>query len=487
MKWIVIACLYGSFFSACRYKEPGPPEPRPLSREEMQSDFEIVRDLLIKSHPSIDSDSLKTTYSHLLDSVYQTIPGRATVYDFYNKVSFVINELGCLHTYASLPATVDDTLQNRAYFFPFPVLLVENKLLVNMTGGYLPGGTEILEINNVPADRILRQLMFYNGVDGAGRNAQLAKAADDFSYEYFLRFGKQNRFLIKTRDSSGFEAILSYEPITYAEWLERNSRIYYYNSTAANYDLSFNEKKNYAYMRIATLSYEEESLRDAFENFCVNAFDLIHRKKNIRNLIIDIRENHGGNLRDAFFLFSYLCKKTFREYESVHTRIKRIPLSQYLDKDFAENERDGLNKELSDDFEPTGQRSVYRYKDSMIGTWDRDANAFDGKVFVIVNHNVESAASYFAMMVKNSGVGKIVGEETSGGAFSGNGFQQINYRLPFSAIKFGFAFAHLSYLWANRAERGRGVVPDYDVPDTRQSFNENNDQQIKFIIDSLIN
>jgi C-terminal processing protease CtpA/Prc len=97
-----------------------------------------------------------------------------------------------------------------------------------------------------------------------------------------------------------------------------------------------------------------------------------------------------------------------------------------------------------------------------------------------------SAASYFALMVKNAGRGKIVGEETTGGAYSGNGFTTLKYILPNSKISVNFPYAHMIYSFKEKKNTGHGLLPDYHIPDSYESFKENEDRQVTFILDSLI-
>ena len=89
-------------------------------------------------------------------------------------------------------------------------------------------------------------------------------------------------------------------------------------------------------------------------------------------------------------------------------------------------------------------------------------------------------------MIKNSHRGKIIGEETTGGSFSGNGFTALKYVLPNSKISFEFPYAHIMYSFRDEKNTGRGLLPDYMVPDSYESFKKNTDQQYGFIVDSLI-
>jgi C-terminal processing protease CtpA/Prc len=107
-------------------------------------------------------------------------------------------------------------------------------------------------------------------------------------------------------------------------------------------------------------------------------------------------------------------------------------------------------------------------------------------VFVLVNTEVSSAASYFASLVKNARRGLIIGEETRGGAYMHNGFRNIVYELPNSDIQFSFAIANVVHTLGNKQDYGRGVIPDYKKPSTIADFTNNEDTQLNFVLDSLL-
>jgi len=241
-------------------------------------------------------------------------------------------------------------------------------------------------------------------------------------------------------------------------------------------------EKNYAFIRLPSFDFAGYQKIRAFEHFCANTFELLDKKKNISRLIIDVRENTGGRFYSAFLLFSYLAPKPYRAYEYVVSKIKRIPYSEHLDADFIEQE--AINDDLRNDF-GVKRNGYYYYTDSLIDNWEPDKHRFRGKVFVITNPVTVSSASYFAAMVKYAGVGKIVGEEAAGGSHSGNGFRSLEYSLPASGIKLVFPFAHIVYSFKEKKNTGRGLVPDYNIPDTYKSFKNNIDAQLDYILDSL--
>ncbi len=458
-----------------------------LSKNEAVDDITTAIAIIKKAHPSLYLYITKEKFSHITDSILKSITEEIPLADLYNKLNFIADETGCSHTTVDLPGYVYDTLQNRKFFFPYSLKYIENKLLINSYGYDVQEGAQVNKINGVPAGQIIQKLMMYNPVEGNHRKTQLQLAAEDFSLFYFMRYGQQKNFEINFTDTTGVTKTIIEKPITLSEWNDRNYNYkYYFDRTGVDYDFYFNDEKGYAIMRLLTFKFTENEKQEAFENFCNNSFELLSRKKNIKTLIIDVRENTGGELYNFFLLYSYVAQKPFKEYEKVVSRIKNIPYPQLLDADFASQSKESINKRLSNDFINSASKNYYLLADSNINLWEPAYNRFRGKLFVVTNPRVASSASYFSLMVKNSGLGKIAGEETAGGAASGNGFSILEYAMPNSKIKLFLPYAHMIYTYKDTVNTGTGLLPNYTIPDTYESFKQNKDRQISFITDSLI-
>lgn len=486
-KWILIVIINMVLLGSCVIDELEDPSTKKISSKKAKGDFEIFTAILKKAHPSLNVYISKKRFSFITDSISNSISDPITIKDFYNKINFIANETGCSHTSADLADYVYDTLQNRDIFFPYPVKWINNKLFVNVVGYNLSEKTEIKSINNEPVKDIIKNLMAYNAVEGFHRKTQENLAADNFSIEYFLKYGGQKQYELKITDTLGKQIVLTENAISLSEWNNREINYkYYYDPVTLDYDFYINNEKTYAYLRLATFFYQGKLKQNAFENFCNNSFELLQNKKNIKSLIIDLRENTGGSLYNTFLLYSFLAEKPFNEFERAICKIKTIPYTGYLEKEFSENKKEDVNANIEKDFFARLNNDFYTMPDSLIETWQPNPVHFNGNVYVITNSRVASAASYFAVLVKNAGRGKIIGEETQGGAFSGNGFTSLKYQLPNSKINFSFPYVHFIYTNKDEKNSGHGLIPDYHVPDSYESFINNEDRQVNFITDTLI-
>lgn len=469
--------------TGCRTYTPGDPLEKKISLSKLDADFDIFRAIIESAHPSLYSYLTEKRASFLFDSIFSTMKGGLTLREYYNKLSVLTSKIGCSHSNVSLPDHLVDTLYNRKLFFPVPVVLINKCLLAN-SDYPLPHGTEIISINNTSSQAILNNLAFYNPVDGFPRKPQKSLAAADFGFQYYTWYGGGRNFNIVYKDTLGEKKDTVLTSVTLEELSLRESGSYYFDATDVPYFLTTYEQDGYALLRITTFDFDSWNSQRAFESFLKNSFELLKKKPECKTLVIDIRENTGGYLYGCFLLFSYLAREPFKEYKSVFTKIRKLPYPDYLSEDYTPEKIEQINDELINEFERKS-RLRYTYSDSLISVWQPDKNAFRKSVYIITNARVLSAASYFCTLVKNSGYGKIVGVETAGSEYSGNGFKTLKYNLPYSGIKLVFPYAKIIYTKGS-PKNGRGLIPDYNVPDTDSSFMNNSDAQLLYIKDSLI-
>lgn len=474
-------------FWGCGKKISPDPGDTVIEASAAKADLRTFASILKKAHPSLYLYLPEKRFDFLTDSLSSTITTTVTLNDFFNKLYCIVGRVGCSHTDIAMPPAVYDSLQNRQFFFPFPVEWIDGRLLVNVRGYDLSQGTEIRRINGKPAETIIRELMLYNSVEGLSRETQKRMAGADFSFQYYLKYGPQKLFNLEVTDTSGMEKTVKMSSIKLSEWEQRFSGdIYYFDDVSVGHDLNINDANGYAIMRISTFEFNQEKQQQAFEHFCNNSFELLRAKPNITNLIIDLRQNPGGDLYNAFYLFSYLAREPFLQYATVYSKVSKLPFSNLLDEEFSGDKETEINQSIAEKFTQRVKSGYWKYADSFNRQWVPDPNAFKGKIFLVTNAKVNSAASYFALMVKNSGIGTIVGEETAGGSYSGNGFTTIKYKLPNTGIRLFFPYAHIVYNYKPEKNNARGLEPNYLVPDDRESFKKNTDRQLYFIIDSLI-
>ena len=153
-----------------------------------------------------------------------------------------------------------------------------------------------------------------------------------------------------------------------------------------------------------------------------------------RVLVIDIRENGGGEANASEALLRHLTEKPFRLYTSVQLKrsedAKRF-ISSIVRPPFRWMGLPRLDSELRQYYNgPVG--SLSKPREQPLVTHPRAEPFFDGPVCVLTGPHTGSAAVELAEAVKFFGLATIVGEETGGQPNSfGNGFP---FALPRSRL-----------------------------------------------------
>lgn len=502
-----------------------------IAVKQLQEDFNYYRLILESAHPGLYQFTSVNRMTYIFDSTYKTIKGDISVFDFYNKLAYITNQIRCAHTSLFFPETISDSLDNTGGFFPVPLAFVQGKLVINSNmNNNLPLGSQIVSINNEPVDQVLANIEMYESVDGFVPQFQQEAAALDFAQNYFYRYGPQNYFLIKYTDPQNQEPNASPKKLGKLDDKKRNSQgdssigigssqkrnfskqaifksvvssakilprtlkmiteraydeRYYAFPEDVNYDLDLWDSIGTARMNIHTFGYDTYSTDRAFTHFLKNSFRLLQASPHIQNLIIDMRNNTGGNFKDMFNLYSYLTNRNdWREFSGAYTVFNCIPFIPYLAK--GSNDVEGIQASLDSSFQYRKLgRIVRQYSDNNV--LHRAKPHFVGNVYVVTNTNVQSAAAYFAALLKDEGRAQIIGSETGGSGSCTNSFHILAYELPNTHIRLNVPIVHASFYLQNKKHiNGRGVIPDHVVALSLTDLKENNDPQLSYILDSLI-
>lgn len=453
----------------------------------MQQDFMVFRAVLEKAHPGIYTYAGKDEMNTCFDSIYHTLDAPMDLRAFHQKLSFIIDKIGCSHTNLYLPKNYYDTILTRSNFFPIPVIYVDGGLYINSDMWKIPVGAHIISINGNSAAHIMQRIYDYNVPDGRNKNYNLSQAAAEFAYNYFLAYGPCINFRVEyAAAGSSINEVASIEAVTLEKHLaEYNVNSYYNYSSEVGYDFEIIDSIHTAILTLRSFSYGTSATFTAYKNFLMNSFTLLKNESGINNLIIDCRNNIGGDYENIFLLYRFLARKAFKEVDSATVRFDKTPYTQFLDPDFALNERPSLDSMVKTEFcrLPNGDNAMKEEENNLRRPHPM---AFGGNVFVITNNNVVSAASNFVAMIKDSKRGVIVGEQTGGGYNSHNGFTRMLYKMPNTGLLLEFSAVKVQHYLEHPQLNKYGIEPDYPVSYTLNDIIENQDPQLSYIMNNLI-
>jgi hypothetical protein len=165
-------------------------------------------------------------------------------------------------------------------------------------------------------------------------------------------------------------------------------------------------EKNTCYLKINSFSGTSQEIDSLFK---------IINEKNYKNLIIDLRENQGGNLAAGLRTAQYLVKQNFNGGIFLTRKWfdagKKIPASEDYKNYPSVSE---ANQELL-------MKNVHEYEAVNI-TAESIPERFTGNIFVLTSKKTASACEPFVHGLKESNSAVIIGEKTAGSMLIGERF-----------------------------------------------------------------
>ena len=439
---------------------PGLINAQELRVELAREDIATLKLNLEKFHPGL----YRYTSKDSIDLVFDQVTSRLTdgpVVDLFAEVTWLLNKVKCGHTRASLPNAVNNDFKKEQYFLPLSVKYLGEGLYVDdayTNEARVLKGEEILEVNGKSINEINSIIFSHHSSDGfvtAGKRRLMERY---FSYYHQLYVSRNaQRYSVKLkRKNGGIETVV----LTGEDW-ETLSRMQPQPSNEKPLSLVIEE--DYALMDINTfVSYRINNQGQDYYDFLEKSFAEL-KTKGIKNLILDLRGNGGGDDNYGATLVSYFAKKPFRYFD-------RIEITKaYSGYGSVEVEN--------------GRRLMTSHRG--LSLWQPKENRFDGEVYVLIDGGSFSTCADVATVLHHNDWATLLGEETGGGYDGNTSGSSKGLSLPHSGIRVNLPMWMYTTANAGHAYYGRGAKPHYPIQQSVEEFINNEDTVMKRAI-SLI-
>lgn len=459
-----------------------------FAKQALQQDYSLLRNILEKKHPALYWYTPKDSMDHYFDSLYNNIADSMTELQFGWKIlAPLTSKIHCGHTSFGMSKNWIKFIRGkRTPSFPLFVKVWGDTMVVtgnlNRKDSLFKRGTIITSINGMRNHQLVQKMFQYLPTDGYADNVNYVRISSNFPYYHRNIFGIYKKYRVGYLDSLGNEGSVllpMYNPASdtlgksrQPKRLPKISR--YAKNTEKRESARLLEIDNN--LQTATLSLNTFSNGDGrhLRTFIRNSFKII-QEQGVKNLIVDLRSNGGGDVKMYVKLTQFIRATKFKVADSAYAVAKNLgPFTRYIHHGFLNN----LGLLVSTKMQAKGQ---YHF-----GYWERHNyrpkknNHFSGKVYVLINGPTFSASTLFCNAVKGQGNVTMVGEETGGGWHGNSGLMIPDITLPITKLKIRLPIFKLVQ-YNHVPKNGRGVSPDIFIPPTAEGVAKNIDRKMEIV------
>ena len=454
-------------------------EKKVLSREQVREDLDVLKKALIALHPGlfryIDREKLEKEFAEATASVVGPTPEN----DVFLLYSQLTEKIKCGHTYLNpynQNSIVRDRIFNGKTYFPFYFRIVNGKFIVteNASSSSLAIGSEITRINDVSVKDIIKKLLSVAKGDGNSTLEHRINSLELTRFEaeryalfdmYFPLFFplKAETFKIEAIDFATKKPTNFQVPaLTRSDRKQEMAKRY---GRAPNYDDGWKfdiQENSTAYLKIGNfITWRLKTIK--FKEFLANAFTEM-RAKSIKNLIIDVRENGGGDMDPGFELSRYLAKEKLAPYAESRRLIRNASANPEIAK-YVSTYDDAILNGVKNGLPADQYRKLDANYFQVLGREDYPAvepyeNRFTGRAFVIADSSNASATFQFLEYVQKHRLATIVGQVTGGNKQGINGGNFLSLTLPNSKAEVDIPLYYQAPL---NPQNDESIVPDIIV------------------------
>lgn len=453
------------------------------SARALKADLAVLKQAYGELHPGLLRYNTPKQLERNYDQLARAWGRDQSLRDAYLGLSEFLAKIKCGHTYANFfnqTAAVKAELFEKLDKVPFAFRWIKGHMVVTRDAsgnGAFPRGSIITAVNGVPTGKILSQLMKVARADGNNQAKRIdyLEVTGTGEYEAFdvyfpLYFPVKGQYqFVMTRPGAKQSEVVQAKPIKMSDRITSEPQP---ASDAPGWSLSY-PRANTA--RLTMPSWVLYNSKWDWKSYLRTAFTEFNQKA-IKNLILDLRGNEGGDSVGDVILEHLvqtpLASESFQRFvryrkvsEGLRPYLETWDKSFYDWGSFAKPDANGFFK-------------LTRW-DDLAGNIIRGvANPFRGKVFVIIGPVNSSATFEFAFQVKRLRLGTLVGRPTGGSQRGINGGAFFFLRLPNSKLEVDVPLIAQFYP-DNRPDKG--VEPDVPVEATATDIAAGRDVEMERI------
>ncbi len=467
MKKIILVVVCILILSGCASIQwSGDPLEEIITPEEMTESLDFIADSVLHAHPDCINGFPESFSEALMDARDESV--KPMTFDrFYMNTRRLLASLHDAHTTVEIPEKVLE----RYPTIDMPVSWIAEGLIVSRDTDLLKRGDRIVSINGISEEVLFAAMdeviSNENPYFIKGRAPELLVRGD---YLRYLTDSTEEVFMISVkRDGTVMELPLA------LEYRDRDDDARHWIGCDINRELSL------GYFYFNTCIYDKEF------TITLDKFMRLVDRDNIENVVLDLRNNIGGDGTVIYAFLNYLDTgkfdsmgmdlRTSEELFSVMPFLKMKGTKNFI-ASFGvnvETEVWSMPGEVSEAI--LTQRISKKYRDI-----DPDL-LFSGNFYLLTGSRTFSSANMFATIVKDNEIGTIIGEPT-GNELNFHGML-VELDIPNTPFIVTIAAAK-NYRPDVLMENENALVPDITVETTIGDIKYGKDPQMEKILKEIL-
>ena len=435
--------------------------PEHLSAEQADEDFTVLMDAYKECYPSLD-DIVTVEQFAAFDRKHREAMKEGISYaDFYNVVRASMSAELVHDSHIGLLTPNPGLGKGNDIYVPHLMLgILGDSVMVTKAergcASFIGKKVESIDGESA-ADIVARVDRMMLGYDGDNRSHRDNLKLTAWNYIYGNSVVGARATNVKFADGTEYKDV----------WMKYN-KVQYLPFTT----LKVSYIKNQYMSR--TRSFDFSRLNDSTVLFSLHSFvlnqvemeriaDSLNSFSNVPHMVIDVRNNPGGDVKIINKLASYFLDKPTRKMDSY---LKVNKNGKYESFRYAMNYVPDYEI-FSDYKEVEGKDGFYAPSDYYDSPVQPDSLVhYGGKLYILTDETSISAATMFPALLVRNNRAVTVGRETLSGYHYMTAYKFLNLMLPNSKIQVRIPLVKDVFdgMVTERTPEGRGLIPDYEVP-----------------------
>jgi hypothetical protein len=489
MKNLCVALCLLLVLGSCAVSKNNYNPNKKFSPEQLQKDYQLFRDMLEESHPSLYWYTRKDSVDYYFDLGATRLKDSLPEYKFRNVLSYVLAQIRCGHT--SVRASKQATRYSeriRGLMFPLSVKAWKDTVVITSNlsrrDTNVMRGALLKSIDNKPISVIVDSMFRYISADGYNTTHKYQTISNGgvFRSMYGSIYGLKTKTPIEYIDTTG---TLKKTDISLGVQLVDTANI----KREKENPTPKRERKKAALQAIRNMKIDT-SLSTAFlevntfasnnklRPFFKSSFKTI-RKQKINNVVVDMRGNGGGSVILSNLLTKYISDSRFKIADTLYALKRKSSYSKYMQNYFLNR----LFLLFLTHKKADGHYHFSHFENKYFKP--KKKNHFDGNTYILIGGNTFSAATLFAKALVDQPKVVVIGEETGGGAYGNTAWLIPDVTLPNTKVRFRLPLFRL--VIDTNAQKGRGVMPKVEAGPSVDAIRKNEDYKMSKVIEMIKN